>query len=600
MIIANAFPIRAADRVLRGGRILTQSASGTEAQAVAIEGDRFVAVGTNETISARIGPGTQVIELAGRCVLPGLIDGHAHMDREGLKQVFPSLGPLRSIDDLQRRISDLAHDRKPGEWIVTMPIGTPPAYFDAPDCLREKRWPTRQELDEAAPDNPVYIRSIWGFWRHTPPLVSMANSRALEIAGIDRHTVSPTPTVTIWRDACGDPTGVFSEHTMMPIVEHSLLRCVPGFTDADRARTLPSAMQAYHAFGTTSIFEEHGAAAELIRAYKTVHDQGALSMRTALVASPDWQSLATCASGGTHPANYARLLDAWCAGLAGSGSGDAMLRITGLFVDIDVIADNRVRAWSMPYTGWAGFNYDTALAREKARALLIACAERRIRVVAIWPNMLDLFEEVDQLVPIRDQRWVLGHIASLSAKDVGRVRDLGLVTTSHTNRYVYKEGHLLQAALGKDRENEISPLRSLVEAGVPLSLATDNVPVSMFWPMWQATTRLNRYTREPVAPEQALTRAQALRASTMSGAMLTFEEHLKGSIEPGKLADLVVLDRDPLAVDDEALRDAGAAITMVGGQVVWARQDCPPEAPVRPDSGPMNACRPHSDGTSIA
>lgn len=572
MIVASDFPIRAADRVLRGGQVLTQSASSPLAQAIAIEGDRFVAVGSNEAIAARIGAQTQVIELAGRCVLPGLIDGHAHMDREGLKQVFPSLGTPRSIDELQQRISELARSRKPGEWIVTMPIGSPPAYFDAPDCLREKRWPTRQELDAAAPDNPVFIRSIWGFWRHTPPLVSIANSRALDIAGIDRHTVSPTPTVTICRDARGEPTGVFSEHTMMPIVEHSLLRCVPGFTDADRARTLPSAMQAYHAFGTTSIFEEHGAAAELIRAYKTLHRQGALTMRTALVASPDWQSLAPSDSGGTHPGNYARLLDAWCASLAESGCGDAMLRITGLFVDIDVIADNRIRAWSMPYTGWAGFNYDTALAREKARALLIACAERRIRVVAIWPNMLDLFEEVDRIVSIRDQRWVLGHIASLAPKDIGRVRDLGLVTTSHTNRYVYKEGHLLQAALGAHRENEISPLRSLVDAGVPLSLATDNVPVSMFWPIWQATTRLNRYTGQPVAPGQALTRVQALRASTVSGAMLTFEEHLKGAIEPGKLADLAVLDRDPLAVHDDELREARAEMTMVGGQVVWTQQ----------------------------
>ena len=100
--------------------------------------------------------------------MPGLIDGHAHMDREGLKGVFPSLGKVRSIKDIQDRIAELARASRPGEWIVTMPIGDPPYYFDMPDLLTEKRWPTRQELDDAAPNNPVFIRSIWGFWRHTP------------------------------------------------------------------------------------------------------------------------------------------------------------------------------------------------------------------------------------------------------------------------------------------------------------------------------------------------------------------------------------------------------------------------------------------------
>ncbi|MBC7779186.1 MAG: amidohydrolase [Proteobacteria bacterium] len=565
---AERFAVRAADCVLRGGRIVTRNPSAPYAEACALEGGRFVAVGSNEAVAARIGPATQVIELERRTVLPGLIDGHAHMDREGLKQVCPSLGDVRSIADVQQRIAALARTRPPGEWIVTMPIGTPPSYYDAPDCLRERRWPTRYELDAAAPDHPVFIRPIWGFWRHTEPLVSIANSRALALAGIDRHTVAPTPTVTIEHALDGEPTGVFLERTMMPIVEHSLLRCMPGFTDADRARTLPAAMQAYHAFGTTSIFEEHGAAAELVQAYRTVHRRGALTMRTALVASPDWRS-AAASGGGTHPDDYRPRLEQWRAEMAQFDADAAWLRMTGVFVDIDVLADNRVRAWSMPYTGWAGFNYDTALAREKARALLVACAEQHVRAVAIWPNMLDLFEEVDRLVSIRDQRWVLGHVSTLSPRDVGRVRDLGLVTTSHTNRYIYKEGHLLQARLGPEREHEISPLRALVEAGVPLALATDNVPVSMFWPIWQATTRLNRYTDRPVAPAQALTRAQALDAATLGGAMLTFDEDVKGSIAPGKLADLTVLDADPLAVDDATLRDIRAELTMVGGRVVW-------------------------------
>jgi predicted amidohydrolase YtcJ len=151
-------------------------------------------------MATHISAGTRVIDLGGKTVVPGLTDGHAHMDREALRNVFPSLGRVRSIHDIQDRIAELARIKKPGEWIVTMPIGDPPFYFDVPEILAERRWPTRQELDAAAPDNPVYIRSTWGFWRGTLPLVSCANTKALKRAGITRDTVSPVETVTIVKD----------------------------------------------------------------------------------------------------------------------------------------------------------------------------------------------------------------------------------------------------------------------------------------------------------------------------------------------------------------------------------------------------------------
>ncbi|MGE0630220.1 MAG: amidohydrolase family protein, partial [Hyphomicrobiaceae bacterium] len=281
---------RPADIIIKNAHIITVDAQFRIADAIAIGGDTILAVGSLPQAEQHRSPDTRVIDLGGRTVMPGLIDCHAHMDREGLRSVYPSLGRVRSIRDIQDRIADLARNTRPGEWIVTMPIGDPPYYYDMPELLAGQRWPTRQELDAAAPDNPVFIRSIWGFWRHTTPLVACANTLALERAGITRDTVAPSKVLDIGRDANGDPNGVFYEHELQPLAELSWFRQIPGFTRADRASTLPAAAAAYHAFGTTGIFEEHGAAGELIRAYKDVHAAGRLTMRTTLAVSPNWKT----------------------------------------------------------------------------------------------------------------------------------------------------------------------------------------------------------------------------------------------------------------------------------------------------------------------
>ncbi len=554
-----------ADLVLTNAKIITLDDSFTIAGALAVAGERIAAVGTPADIRPLTGPRTQVIDLAGKTVMPGMIDGHAHVDREGLKLVFPSLGRVRSIADIQARIAALARAAKPGDWIVTMPIGDPPAYFDVPRILEEGRFPNRYELDQAAPDNPVYIRPIWGFWRHTLPLVSIANTRALELAGIDRHTDPPAASVTIEKDASGEPTGVFYENTFMPVVELTLLRSIPRFTRADRARTLPAAFRAYHAYGTTSVFEEHGAATELIRAYKDLRGSQGLTMRTALVLSPNWQAV-------PGDIDLASFIEGWCGWLSEPALGDDFLKMTGIYVTITHAEENLARATALPYTGWAGFNYATALERGRAKDLLIQCARNDIRVVGGTPPMLDLFYEVHKIVPLTGRRWVFGHISALSEHDCERIEEMGLVLTSHTNRYIYKEGHLLKERLGRERENEIAPLRSLVERGMKLALATDNVPVSMFYPIWQAVSRRSRYSEDRIAPGQALTREQALRCAAANGAWLTFDEHKKGSIEPGKFADLAVLDADPLTVPEDALKDIAAEMTFVGGKKVYEKE----------------------------
>ena len=549
--------------VLYGGNVVTLDPALPAAEAVAISGDRIAEVGANRDIRRLAGADTRLVDLAGRTVVPGLVDAHAHMDREGLKLLCPSLAGARSIDDVLQRIEPLVKAAAPGDWIVTMPLGDPPYYLDVPGNLRERRFPTRHDLDRVAPRNPVYIRSIWGYWRHTLPLVSIANSEALRLAGITRQTVPPWDGIQIARDSAGEPTGIFIEQTYIPVVELSLMAAVPRFTHQDRARGLRDSMRIYNATGTTSVVEGHGVADEVMRVYDETAGRGELTVRAHLTVSPAW--------GGADPAAIASRIAAWKPRIAGRGSGDAFLRVAGLVAETNPTADVAVRARSMPYTGWAGFSYDAALPRGQLRAVLLTAAREDIRILSMGTGLLDLYEEVNRLVPIRDRRWVIEHIGILTGDEIGRIRDLGVVLTTHTNRYLYKEGDQFRAQAGPGGEDTIVPLRRLKAAGVHVALATDNVPPSLFWPVWQAVARVGRITGRVIGPAQRLSRADALRAATLEGAYLTFEEDQKGSIVTGKLADLVVLSDDPLTCAEVRIRDITADMTIVGGRIVYER-----------------------------
>lgn len=555
-----------ADLIVTGAKIVTVDSSFGIAEAVAVRDDKIIAVGGAAEIAALADADTRIIDAAGRAVIPGLIDAHAHMDREGLKSVFPSLAGCETIDDVLGRIAALAAAAEPGQWIVTMPIGEPPYYFDVPGNLREKRFPTRWELDRAAPDNPVYIRPIWGYWRHVLPLDSIANSRALEIAGIDRDTVSPTENIEFEKDPdTGEPNGIIHEWTYMPIAELSYFAAAPRFTHDDRVAGLTRAMRIYNSTGTTSVFEEHGCAQELIQAYQAVNARGAATVRANLAFSAAW--------GAGDDIDYATTLASWTGWLGGRGLGDPWLRVAGMFTQFGVSIDSLMQARSSPYTGWGGFYYDNGVPRERMKEFLIEAARNDIRITTITTDYLELFEEVDKVVPIGDKRWVVGHFDVVTEDQARRFAQLGVGMSTHTNRYVYKHGHITRDELGRERENDIVPVKRLRDAGIHVALATDNVPTTLFYPIWHVVARRNMYTDDRIAPDQALSREDALRSATIEGAWLSFEEDVKGSIEPGKLADMAVLSDDPLTCPEDDIKDIVAETTIVGGRVVYQRDE---------------------------
>ena len=394
-------PPAGADLIITGGKVETLEDATRSATALAIAGERILAVGGDEQIRALAGAHTRCVDARGRRVIPGLIDGHAHMDREGLKDVLPSLSGCRSIAGITQRIAALAATTPRGEWIVTMPVGEPPFYQGVPENLAENRFPDRHDLDRVAPDHPVYIRAIWGHWRNTLPLVSVANSAALERAGITRNTMPPAPSIQIEKTpSSGEPTGRLYEFTYKPLVEKTLLACIPRFTLRQRSDGLVRSMQVYNGYGTTSVFEGHGIAGEVLAAYQELRARGPLPVRANLMFSPAWP--------GTGIADVRDLLADWGRWLAGRGLGDAYLRMAGLYTESDYSEENRLRALCGPYTGWAGFNFDAALPEPVMVEMMVEAARAGIRVGSFSPRILDLYEQVDRRAPIGAPRWLIG------------------------------------------------------------------------------------------------------------------------------------------------------------------------------------------------
>ncbi|HEU4368151.1 MAG TPA: amidohydrolase [Methylomirabilota bacterium] len=548
----------AAGVVLVNGRILTLDPRRPTATALAVAAGRIVAAGERADVRRWRDRHTRVIDLEGATVVPGLVDAHAHLDREGLKLIHPSLARCRSVADIQRLIRALAADRKPGEWIVTMPIGTPPFYQDAPGGLAEKRWPTRADLDAAAPEHPVYIRGIWGYWNR-PPVYSVANSRALATAGVTRETTPPKG-IEILKDAAGQPTGVFVEHNAIQVLEFTLLRAVPRFTHDDRLRALRESQRRYAARGVTAVYEGHGVAPEVLRVYRECHARDELKLRCSLAVSPTWEA---AGAGAAIPA-----LAAWA---GGRGLGDERLRVAGICLHYggDPAVARTLHA-SQPYTGWAGFvesANDPAAYREQAELAARHGVRVNTLVTRCLPEVLDVWEEVAKRHPIRELRWVLVHLNAATPEQMVRIRRLGAVATTNPISYLYRSAGDEVARLG-GAADQLLPHRSLARHRIPFGVATDNKPADPWVAFAAVVARRDMRTGVVVGERERLTRAQALAALTAGGAAVTFAEGDRGRLAPGWKADLTVLEHDPLTAPLEDLIGQTARLTMVGGEVV--------------------------------
>jgi predicted amidohydrolase YtcJ len=548
------------DIIITTGTVRTFDAEDRVTEAIAISGNRIHAVGAAADLKARATATTRLIDLPGATVTPGINDAHAHMEREGLKLRRPSLAGCRSIADIQALIRAEAQKTKPGDWIVTMPIGAPPFFFNAVAQLAEGRAPDRFDLDAAAPDHPVYIPGLFGNWG-APPGHSCLNTKALALNGITRASIPSIGGIEIVKDAKGEPTGVIIERNPRPMVEFDLLPAVPRFSAADRRAGIVASMRLYNGVGTTSAYEGHGSAAEIIGLYRDLWERNELTVRMGLVVSPSW----------TDANEAAIIMRDWLAQARGSGLGDPWFRLSGIHVAYG--GDDRmaeIARKDLPNTGWSGF-VEQAQGPKDFEELCRLALLYDLRINTIVGDRLDevvaILERVNALAPLAGKRWVIQHIAKTERATLARLARLGVLVTTIPVYFLWKGGHWYDEAEG----GRIVPMRTMLDLGIDAAAATDNIPYNPGFTLWTMCERERRSDGKVLGAAEQLTRREALHALTSSGARLTYDEHHKGPLTPGFLADLAVFDTDPLTVEANKLKDLSSLLTIVDGRIVFER-----------------------------
>jgi predicted amidohydrolase YtcJ len=446
------------------------------------------------------------------------------MDREALRNVFPALGPVRSIKDIQQRIAELARGKKPGEWIVTMPIGDPPYYFDVPEILAEKRWPTRQELDAAAPDNPVYIsESFFG------PSATNTPGKAI----FDRQT----PPIPVGEDGAIAPGAPATGRATL-LLRQMLL------TPEERRRGAAEAMNYGLGLGVT-----------------THLDQGA------------FQATNMPSDGAAHEDNYSMYQP--FLSLHAARRLPARLRINFLHQDAtpDLPTLNERLRNSYPFFGddmvrtggigefiAGGAGPDAPLV---AAAKLVARARWRAEVHSLtrmdYQQEIAAYEAANAELSIGDLRWVVAHVPFITEPWVNRLKAIGGGLSLTGWRY-----------LAGTPEQSGPPFRMIVDNGIHVGLSSDGMQIAPMNPwvhMYYATTGLNA-RQELINGGQQIRRDEALKLYTANNGWFLREEDRVGTIVTGKLADLVVLDRDYFTVRDEDLKKIRSVMTVVGGRIV--------------------------------
>lgn len=542
---ARTRPADGADLILHNGDVVTHPLTGRTAHAVAVAGGRIVAVGDTAQVMRFGRSGTRKINLRGRAVIPGLIDSHFHQFTAALDRPNVSLLEARSIADVVALIGGRVTSSASGDWVLARSL-----WHES--LLAEGRMPTRQDLDPVSPDNPVYIPR----GGH----VATTNSRGLALAGITRDTPDPVGGIIV-RDASGEPTGVLFERA------RSLMqRVLPPPPPADvQKQLLLDQMADHNALGITGLTEP-GLSPGQIDIYSQLRHDGLLTTRAHLL----WRI-----------GMIADVDDAVAA--FQPHVGDDMLRLDGL----KYLSDGGVEGAYLhdPYEIVPGEQTNPDYHGQfllppgglpELEEMYRRAAQHGFQVQthivgdAAMDAVVDVLDRVNQDTALAPLRWVLMHLFLPTDHGMARMREMGLLTTLQDHPVLL--GFNQVRWWGEKRGASAIPLRQILDAGFIVGGGTD-APVAPPEPMLSLGWMVTRQTLrgDVLGPEQAITPREALHMYTLGSARTQFAEDSLGTIEPGKLADLTLLDANPLTVGPRSIKDIQADMTVVDGRVVYER-----------------------------
>ena len=534
-----------ADLVLKNGVVHTVDPRRPRAEAVAVRGARIALVGTSAEVEALVGPATRVVDLAGRTVVPGFDDSHAHLLGIGYARLDVDLVGARSVEEVVARVAAAVKGRPAGQWLRGR--GWHEGKWDAPAPGSVRGFPTHQALSAVSPDNPVLLERADGH-------AVLANARALALRGITRATAAPAGG-EILHGADGEPTGVFVDNAQALVPP-------PERTPDETARALELAMDECLAKGVTSLTDA-GQPLATIALYRRAAAAGRLRTRLYVMA----EGLETMRALGRPD--------------VGLGGGRLTLRAVKLFADGAL--GSRGAALLEPYADDPG-NLGLLVTPperllEAARFALAHGFQVGTHAIGDRANrsVLDAYERAFAAAPSpKSPRFRIEHAQVLDAADIPRFGRLG-VLASMQGIHCPSDRPWAPQRLGAARVEEGAYVwRKLLASGARILNGTD-APVEDVSPIQNfhaSVTRQDASGRPPGGfdPDQKLTRAEALRTMTLDGAFGSFEEETKGSIEPGKLADLVVLSQDILSVPEDALMATEVVMTIVDGRVLFEKR----------------------------
>ncbi len=550
---------RPPDLILHNGRIITVDQKFSIAEAIAIRGERIAAVGSNEAILRLASPATRKIDLLGKTVMPGLIDSHAHPTGASMHEFDHPVPEMDTIADVLEYVRSRAAALGPGQWITVSQIFI--------TRLKEQRYPTREELDRAAPQNPVVFR--------TGP-DAVLNSAALKASGIDRNYKVPEgmPTRVEMDPKTGEPTGVLRRGA--DLIKSSRTGKRPTFED--RLSRLRQLLADYNSVGITGVVTRTTSDEE-VRLFAALKDRGQLTCRSFLTYSIDAQApleeIARAVDKAVQSPHhrYDNLL--WLRGAkifldGGMLTGSAYMRQPWGLSKIYSITDPEYRGLLF---------VQPEKLHQIARLVLLKGLQLTAHAQGDGAilHLVEAYEKVNREFSVKDARPCVSHGSFMSLEAIDKMRQLGVVADLQP-AWLERDGATLLEQFGNDRLRYFHPYKTLAERGVVVGGGSDHMqkigsmrsinPYNPFFGMWITLARQPRWMKGALHPEERLTREQAIRLYTSNNAFLTFEEKEKGSLEAGKLADLIVLDRDILTCPLDEVKEIGVEQTWLGGKRV--------------------------------